>query len=272
MSKVKIQGNSSGTGVLTVTAPNTSTDRTITLPDSTGTILDSTSTLDATKLSGALPALDGSSLTGTADATKLPLAGGTMTGALNIQSAENSLAYFKSTDANANIKISDSNSSDINQVGIGAIGNNLTLIAGGDNRLSIDSIGAVTMPNQPIASASWTSDVTAGSVIPADSIRVNTGSHLSAAGRFTAPVAGTYWYSYTGMKANSTGNEKVKLTKNGSDFGSTLATYSDSPTYSRSTSFGYLTLAANDYLEFTVATSHALLHQEYGTINFALVA
>jgi len=33
MSKVKIQGNASGTGVLTLTAPNTSTDRTITLPD-----------------------------------------------------------------------------------------------------------------------------------------------------------------------------------------------------------------------------------------------
>ncbi len=38
MSKVKIQGNASGTGVLTVTAPNTSTDRTITLPDATGTL------------------------------------------------------------------------------------------------------------------------------------------------------------------------------------------------------------------------------------------
>ena len=54
MAKVKIQGHASGTGVLTVTAPNTSTDRTITLPDSTGTILDNTSTLDATKLSGAI--------------------------------------------------------------------------------------------------------------------------------------------------------------------------------------------------------------------------
>ena len=38
MAKVKIQGNASGTGVLTVTAPNTSTDRVITLPDSTGTL------------------------------------------------------------------------------------------------------------------------------------------------------------------------------------------------------------------------------------------
>ena len=33
MAKVKIQGNASGTGVVTLTAPNTDTDRTITLPD-----------------------------------------------------------------------------------------------------------------------------------------------------------------------------------------------------------------------------------------------
>ena len=33
MSKVKISGNASGTGVVTLTAPNTNTDRTITLPD-----------------------------------------------------------------------------------------------------------------------------------------------------------------------------------------------------------------------------------------------
>ena len=50
MAKVKIQGHASGTGILTVTAPNTSTDRTLTLPDATGTLL----TADG----------DGSSLTG----------------------------------------------------------------------------------------------------------------------------------------------------------------------------------------------------------------
>ena len=63
MAKVKITGHASGSGVITVTAPNTSTDRTITLPDSTGTILDNTSTLDATKLSGNLPAISAASLT-----------------------------------------------------------------------------------------------------------------------------------------------------------------------------------------------------------------
>jgi len=51
MAKVKIQGHASGTGILTVTAPNTSTDRTITLPDATGTLA---TTADTTDLDGAI--------------------------------------------------------------------------------------------------------------------------------------------------------------------------------------------------------------------------
>jgi hypothetical protein len=39
MANVKIQGNASGSGVLTITAPNTDATRTITLPDATGTLL-----------------------------------------------------------------------------------------------------------------------------------------------------------------------------------------------------------------------------------------
>ena len=50
MAKVKIQGHASGTGILTVTAPNTSTDRTVTLPDVTGTLL--TTTGDGSQLTG----------------------------------------------------------------------------------------------------------------------------------------------------------------------------------------------------------------------------
>ena len=61
MAKVKIQGHASGTGILTVTAPNTSTDRTITLPDATDTLAVNS---DVTN--------------------KLPLAGGNLTGNLGI--------------------------------------------------------------------------------------------------------------------------------------------------------------------------------------------
>ena len=66
MSKVKIQGNASGTGTLTISAPATNTDRSLTLPDGAGEILTDASTLSSSNLSGALPALDGSALTGLA--------------------------------------------------------------------------------------------------------------------------------------------------------------------------------------------------------------
>jgi len=59
MSKVKITGHASGSGTLTITGPDTSSDRTLTLPDATGTLAITTD-----------------------DDDKLPLAGGTMTGDL----------------------------------------------------------------------------------------------------------------------------------------------------------------------------------------------
>ena len=43
MSKVAIQGNASGTGTFTIAAPNSNTDRTLTLPDEAGTVLTSAS-------------------------------------------------------------------------------------------------------------------------------------------------------------------------------------------------------------------------------------
>jgi hypothetical protein len=80
MAKVKIQGNAAGSGVFTVTSPVSNTNRTITLPDSAGTLLDENSslpaanltgtvadarisTLTSSKLSGALPALNAANLT-----------------------------------------------------------------------------------------------------------------------------------------------------------------------------------------------------------------
>jgi hypothetical protein len=43
MSKVQLQGNVSGTGVFTIASPNSNTDRTLTLPDNSGTVLTSAS-------------------------------------------------------------------------------------------------------------------------------------------------------------------------------------------------------------------------------------
>ena len=106
MAKVKIQGNASGTGVFTITPPATSTDRTLTLPDSAGTILDSTSTLDATKLSGNLPAISGASL------TNLPAAGISDLSPYFAAKTNGAQAIVKGTQTivNFNVEIVDSDS------------------------------------------------------------------------------------------------------------------------------------------------------------------
>ena len=67
MSKVKITGNTSGTGVFTIEAPGTNNSRTNTLPDSTGTLLDENSSLPAANLTGSVP----SAALGNVDLSKL---------------------------------------------------------------------------------------------------------------------------------------------------------------------------------------------------------
>ena len=70
MSLIKLSGNPSGTGAFTIAAPNSNTDRTLTLPDATGTVVTDSATqtltnktIDALQLTGTLPAINGSALT-----------------------------------------------------------------------------------------------------------------------------------------------------------------------------------------------------------------
>ena len=83
MSKVKIQGNASGTGVVTLTAPNTNTDRTITLPDSSDTLVST-----APSTAGNILTSDGTNWTSAA-----PAAGGADTSLSNLSATgENRVA------------------------------------------------------------------------------------------------------------------------------------------------------------------------------------
>lgn len=55
MSSIKLSPNASGTGEFTIAAPNSNTNRTLTLPDSTGTIATAESTLSQFNASGSAP-------------------------------------------------------------------------------------------------------------------------------------------------------------------------------------------------------------------------
>jgi hypothetical protein len=66
LSRISLSGNASGTGTLTIAAPNTSTDRTLTLPDNTGTIVttgSSPSFPTTIGVGGATPAASGAGIT-----------------------------------------------------------------------------------------------------------------------------------------------------------------------------------------------------------------
>ena len=56
MSKIALTPNASGTGTFSIASPGTNTDRTLTLPDATGTVLTDQSTVSATQIAGALNA------------------------------------------------------------------------------------------------------------------------------------------------------------------------------------------------------------------------
>ena len=63
MSKIALTPDVDGTGTLSIVSPNTNTNRTLTLPDESGTVLTSVSTLASANLDGALPAISGAALT-----------------------------------------------------------------------------------------------------------------------------------------------------------------------------------------------------------------
>jgi hypothetical protein len=50
MSSIKLESNASGTGIFTIASPNSNTNRTLTLPDNTGTILTTGGTIAASQL------------------------------------------------------------------------------------------------------------------------------------------------------------------------------------------------------------------------------
>jgi hypothetical protein len=62
MSKIALSGNASGTGTFTFAAPGTNTDRTLTLPDASGTLA-TTADLGSVTLLGTIATTSGTSVT-----------------------------------------------------------------------------------------------------------------------------------------------------------------------------------------------------------------
>ena len=122
--------------------------------------------------------------------------------------------------------------------------------------MTITQHGYVTMPRQPAFSATTSVTRSAGNIV-FNQTSCNVGGHYSTSnGRFTAPVAGTYYFSFYGMSPhNSTNNQRVAIRVNGNYWSG--GQYVGGVGYSGYTNNGYthltlttaLTLSVNDYVQ-----------------------
>ena len=169
MSKIALTPNASGTGTLTIAAPNTNTDRTLTLPDATGTV-------NISGLANEVPA-------GSVGSPSIYSTGDSNTG-----------VFFPAADT-------------------------VALTTGGSERMRIDASGRVTTPYQPAfiaAGLAAQTTFTANQVIVFNTAPLNIGSGYSTStGKFTAPVAGTYSFTYQIYLNPGNGNAPIGFFKNG---------------------------------------------------------
>jgi len=157
----------------------------------------------------------------------------------------------------------------------------------GTSAMTIDSSGRVLFPQIPCACVSLTTSntqdgsnpySTTGADILFDTVTVNQGSvYNSSNGRFTAPIAGIYEFSYSIMKDDdSAGNVTyVDLYKNGSAYnGAGGRVYDEnSNEFSMMSQRLLISLAANDYLTLRLPSGRIYIgtNAHYHSIVFKLV-
>jgi hypothetical protein len=147
----------------------------------------------------------------------------------------------------------------------------LSLQTGGVSRLSIDSSGRVIAPYQPAFQAYNPSGtfLTGVAVAIFNATYVNVGNHYSTStGRFTAPIAGIYKFTFDGLFDSIT-THHIHIAKNGVQTdGSEAFTSGDNQSLSKSMIFS---LAAGDYVNVSIDNAGSRLHQRYGSFTGFLV-
>ena len=229
MSKVAIQGNASGTGTFTIAAPNSNTDRTLTLPDEAGTVLTSGGAID---VNASAPAdsvvIDSSGNVGIGTSSpsdfRLNVVRGTGMGTEPTwESSARNLALFETDNAEgyivmgapadgfSAIAFADAGSKSSGFVGYSHASNALRLAANGVERTRITSNGATKMLS--FGSSPWNFDgtyhesVNAYASQPAHLFYSTNASfvneHLSSVIYRSASSAYSFYKAYSGNTADT---------------------------------------------------------------------
>jgi hypothetical protein len=150
----------------------------------------------------------------------------------------------------------------------------LSLQTGGVNRLSIDSSGRVTTPNNPAFSAYTSAAVSANATMTYNVAALNIGNCFNTSTyRFTAPIAGTYLLSVYDIGL-TTGTTRLTLYKNGVAQTGTTAHQGRGPNganYSSITTFWLVSANVNDYFYVVSVETGTYGTNEYGWFSGFLV-
>ena len=115
--------------------------------------------------------------------------------------------------------------------------------------MTIDNAGIVTKPYQPAFRACKdTGDTSSTGYIVWNASKINVGGHYSTStGKFTAPVAGNYYFAVRALTASATQNNIwIGINHNGN---SVLQTYHSHINHSNISGEAVITMAANDYVQ-----------------------
>ena len=203
-------------------------------------------------------------------ATYLPLAGGTLSGTLATTGEQ--LVVNRATGNMARLTLKNTNREwTVSNYGTQFSPNGAFSIAdetAAAVRFQIDSGGRIATPNQPAFHAQNTNYFSSSGIMGSWTEILDRGSNFNpTTGRFTAPVAGVYYFAMHALFYNLGYASYFNLFKNGSGaagmstLGASYAQFSGS--YAGQGGGVVIQLAANDYVEYYFTNAGSYLHGGY---------
>ena len=215
-------------------------------------------TIDATKLTGTIPNFTSTGIDDNADATAITISSAENVG-IGATSPSTSL-HLKDNATGANTKLTVERSS-LSYTGeyaashCGSVTNNeFEIHTNNTLRVKIDSTGRVTMPNQPSfaafrSSGTWNASVSDIMIHNGEDYDVGN-NHNTTTGKFTAPVAGKYLINFWAMTNDDAAyiDHHVAIRINGTHHKRIYSSSRAADHHQWSWS-GVISLAANDYVD-----------------------